>query len=158
MRRPGERSARIACSIDQRAVSGNAGEGSSPTIRLMPREQPVTPEELLTDSVLGRSVYARVRRAVSDLGDFQVRTTKSQIVFQRRRGFAYLWLPGTYLKHPRAEVVLSIALPRPVDSPRFKEVAHPSPRLWQHHLEIAASEDVDAEVKRWLEEAYASAA
>jgi hypothetical protein len=29
-----------------------------------------------------------------DLGEFEVRTSKSQIACRRKRGFGYLWLPG----------------------------------------------------------------
>jgi hypothetical protein len=63
-----------------------------------------------------------------------------------------------YLRAPQAEVVLSIAMDRELTSPRFKEVAHPSPRTWQHHLEIRDVADVDDEIKAWLREAYVHAA
>jgi hypothetical protein len=49
-----------------------------------------------------------------------------------------------------ADVVLSFALERRDPSPRFKEVAHPSPKHWMHHLEIHDVEDVDDEVVGWL--------
>lgn len=114
----------------------------------------MTPDEFLGDSVLGARVFAAVRRVLADRDDVEVRTTKSQIAFRRRRGFAYLWRPGMYLGAPQSEVVLSIALDRELTSPRFKEVAHPSPRTWQHHLEIGDVTDLDAEVNAWLREAY----
>src|SRR5690606_2402390 len=95
--------------------------------------------------------------ALRDMGDVEVAATKSQVAFRRRRGFAYLWLPGMYLSKPQAEVVLSIALPRAVDSPRWKEVAHPSTNFWQHHLEIQSVDDVDDEVVAWLVEAAEAA-
>jgi hypothetical protein len=103
--------------------------------------------------VTAKSVYEKVRRALSDLGPFETRTSKSQIAFRRRRGFAYLWLPGQYLHGPHADVVLSIALDRHVRSPRFKEVVHPSPGHWMHHLELAGPDQVDSEVIGWLREA-----
>lgn len=46
-----------------------------------------------------------------------------------------MWMPGRYLAHPSTEVVLSVALPRHVPSPRFKEVVHPTAQQWLHHLE-----------------------
>jgi len=58
-----------------------------------------------------------------------------------------------YLANPNAEVVLSIALGRHDDSPRFKEVAHPSPKHWIHHLEVGDIDEVDNEVAAWLIEA-----
>ena len=83
--------------------------------------------------------------------------TKSQIAFRRRRGFAYLWAPGMYLAHPGAESVLSIASPVRIRSRRWKEVVRPSPRVWMHHLEIHAVEDIDDEVVSWLRKAYEAA-
>lgn len=113
----------------------------------------MTPEEFFVDSPLGRAVFGRVEAVLRDVGDVEVAVSKSQVAFRRRRGFAYLWLPGRYLSRPPAEVVLSIALPRAVDSPRWKEVAHPSAKFWQHHLEIQSVDDVDDEVVAWLVEA-----
>jgi hypothetical protein len=94
-----------------------------------------------------------VRTQLADLGGAEVRTTKSQVAFRRRRGFAYLWLPGRYLAHPAADVVRSVALGRRDESPRWKEVAHPSAAHWIHHLEITDPGQVDGEVEAWLEEA-----
>lgn len=117
----------------------------------------MTPDEYLADSALGRAVFASVQGIISSFGDVEVRTTRSQIAFRRRRGFAYVWLPGQYLTRPAAEVVLSIALDREVSSPRFKEVAHPAGHIWQHHLEITDVADLDDEVRAWLHAAYAAA-
>ena len=94
---------------------------------------------------------------VEQHGPFEVRVSKSQVAFWRKRGFAYLWRPGQYLKHPQAEVVLSIALGRLVESARFKEVAHPTPAHWIHHLEIHNLTDLDNEVADWLRVAAAEA-
>jgi hypothetical protein len=117
----------------------------------------VTPEEFLADSSLGRAVFETVHRITSSFGEVDVRTTPSQITFRRRRGFAYVWLPGRYLARPQAEVVLSIALDRELTSPRFKEVAHPATRIWQHHLEVTDITGLDDEVRAWLRSAYDAA-
>jgi hypothetical protein len=63
-------------------------------------------------------------------------------------------------RHLRTDVpaVLSIALPRRIDSARFKEIVHPSPHIWMHHLELRTADDLDAEVAGWLTEAYEAAA
>jgi hypothetical protein len=103
---------------------------------------------------LGIAAYRRVRSIVESFGPVSVRVTKSQLAFRRRRGFAWLWLPGRWLTNPDAEVVLSIALDRHHASPRFKEVVQPAPRVWMHHLELRAPSDIDAEVVEWLREAY----
>ena len=58
----------------------------------------MAPEDLLDGHLLAKSVYDKVRSCLVDLGKHEVRTSKSQIAFRRKRGFAYLWLPGQYLK------------------------------------------------------------
>ncbi len=113
----------------------------------------VRPEEFFAAHPVALAVFDRVRQIVESLGPVDIRTTKSQVSFRRRRGFAYLWLPGQYLARPTAEVVLSVALGRHDPSPRFKEVVHVSPQHWMHHLEINDSHDIDDEVAGWLREA-----
>jgi hypothetical protein len=102
---------------------------------------------------VGLLVHDRVRALLTGVPGVETRVTRSQVAFRRRRGFAWLWLPGRYLGNPTAELVLSLALGRHEESARFKEVVHPSSRHWIHHLEVRAVEDVDDEVAAWLREA-----
>jgi hypothetical protein len=111
------------------------------------------PEDFFAGHPIGLAAFERVRSTVAELGDVEVRTTKSQVAFRRRRGFAFLWLPGRYLRSPAAEVVLTVALGRHDASPRWKEVVHPSSRQWIHHLELTSPDDIDDEVQAWLLEA-----
>lgn len=111
------------------------------------------PADLLDGHTVATAVYAKVRSCLDGIGTLEVRTTKSQIAFRRKRGFAYLWLPGQYLRNPAAEVVLSIALGRHDLSSRFKEVVHPAERHWMHHLELEGPDDIDDQVVAWLREA-----
>jgi Domain of unknown function (DUF5655) len=112
----------------------------------------VTPQEFFAASDTGLAVFERVEEVLRDTGT-EVRVTPSQVAFHRRRGFAWLWLPGRYLTHPTAEVVLSVALGRADPSPRWKEVVHPSRLHWVHHLELRDAAEVDGEVAGWLTEA-----
>lgn len=114
---------------------------------------PQTPEELFAAYPVPLAVVDRVRQVLTAWPDVEVRTSRSQVSYRRRRGFAYVWRPGQYLGRPAAPAVLSIALGRADPSPRFKEVVHPAPRHWLHHLEITTAGEVDAEVAAWLAEA-----
>ena len=116
------------------------------------------PEAFLEGLPLGLDVLARLRAALGDVPGVTLRTSKSQIAFRRRRSFAWLWLPGQYLRKPAADLVLSIGLGRRVSSSRWKEVAHPAAAHWIHHLEIRAPAEIDAEVLEWLHEAAERAA
>jgi hypothetical protein len=113
----------------------------------------MTPEEHVAGHPLALAVFGAVRDLIDAMGGAEVRTTKSQVAFRRRRVFAYLWLPGRYLTDPASGVVLSIVLGRHDPSPRWKQVAHPSPKVWMHHLEVIDIAEIDDEVAAWLREA-----
>lgn len=117
-----------------------------------------TPEDRAVDAFFtghptAAAVFARVRSVLDAAGGCTVRVSRSQVGFRRRRGFAYLWLPGQYLARPGSEVILTVALGRRDSSPRWKEVVHPARAHWMHHLEIHDPTDVDDEVAQWLREA-----
>jgi hypothetical protein len=113
------------------------------------------PGALFADQPFALTVVDRVRGIVASIGEAAIRTTKSQIAFRRRRGFAYLWPP--VIGDRGVEIVLSIALGRCDPSPRFKQVAHPAPRVWMHHMEIRDLAQLDDEVRAWLREAFEDA-
>lgn len=122
----------------------------------MPR-QPDPVDEFFAGAPLGRELFAAVLQAIEAIGPADVRVTKSQVAFRRRRGFAWVWRPGRYVSSD-VPAVLSFALPEPIASARFKEVAHPSPRVWMHHLELRSTGEVDDEVRGWLALAWSAAA
>jgi hypothetical protein len=112
-----------------------------------------SPQEFFADQPLGLAAFDRVVEMLAPVGTVEVRVSKSQVAFRRKRGFAYLWLPGRYLSRPGADVVLSIALGRHVESSRWKQVVEPAPGQWMHHLEITNVSDLDDDVSQWLREA-----
>lgn len=118
----------------------------------------VTPEEFLAGTDSGIAVFRWAQSVLADGGfDFTVSTSKSQVAFGRRRGFAYLWLPGRYLRRPNVDVVLSLALSRELTSGRFKEITRSAPAIWMHHLEIHSIDELDDEIAAWLREAAEAA-
>ncbi|MBN2840322.1 MAG: hypothetical protein JXP37_05125 [Coriobacteriia bacterium] len=104
-----------------------------------------------------RLLFDAVRAHVEDIGDVEIRVTKSQVAFARRIGFAYVWMPGQYLGETDVPLVLTVALRRRDTSPRWKQVIEPTPGRFTHHLELRSSAEVDAEVHDWLAEAWALA-
>lgn len=119
-----------------------------------------TPEQVFSGSPRGLELCHAVERLLATTAPATMRATmratKSQVAFRGKRGFAYLWWPGRYLDSD-IPAVLSIALPRRIDSTRFKEVASPSPGVWMHHLELHTVDELDAEVADWLREARENA-
>lgn len=111
------------------------------------------PEDLFAGHPVALAVLSRVRVILEAAGPVAVRASASQVAFRRARGFAWLWRPGQYLRGDVAPVVLSIGLGRHDPSARWKDVVHPSPRHWIHHLEIGDPAEVDEAVAAWLLEA-----
>ena len=97
-------------------------------------------------------------RAIAAAGPSTTRTTRSQISFRRRRGFAWIWAPQQYLGSGSAPVALALAFPRHVRSRRWKEVAEPRPGWFMHHLEVRRASDIDRQVRRWIRAAWEGAA
>lgn len=103
---------------------------------------------------LGARTFGWTSGVVAGLGPAVVRLTSTQVAFRHRIGFAWIWLPGTWLTHPDATVVLSLGLRQQVDSPRWKQVVEPYPGRWMHHLEVSDPADLDEQVAGWLTSAY----
>jgi hypothetical protein len=114
-----------------------------------------TVEELFPHPV-GLAVFRAVTEAVDAIGEHEVRVSRSQVAFRRRRGFAYVWRPGQYVRSD-VPAVLSLALPYELHADRFKQVVHPSAHVWMHHLELGSAAEVDDQVRGWLVEAFEAA-
>ena len=117
----------------------------------------MTVDEFLTGQSDSRRIFDALHAAVDAIGPVEVRVTKSQVAFRRRRAFAFAWRPGAYLRGQVAPLVLTLALRRRDPSPRWKEVVEPYPGRFTHHLELRSPTEIDDEVRAWLEEAWAAA-
>lgn len=117
----------------------------------------MTPEEFFAGQALPQELFAAIRQEVEALGKLSIRVTKSQIAFRRRRGFAWVWIPGRYLKGRMAPLVLTLSLPCRDRSPRWKEIVEPVPGRFTHHLELYTPGDVDEQVQGWLRQAWEAA-
>jgi hypothetical protein len=122
----------------------------------MSDDAPRSPEELFDGFPEGLAIFRRVQQAVSAIGEASVAVTRSQVTFRRRKAFAFVWRPGQYVSSG-VPAVLSIAMPYEVTSDRFKEIAHPAPTVWMHHLELRGVSEVDDQVRGWLVNAYENA-
>ena len=118
--------------------------------------QPIAGEEFFAPDKKAVSIYRALARSLVGLEGVEVLASKSQVAFRARRVFAYAWAPKHYLKRD-VPVVVSLALREELRSSRFKEVAHPSPSTWMHHLELRLVKDVDSELIAWIKRAYEEA-
>ena len=118
----------------------------------------MTLDEFFDGQVESRRIFEILRRAVDAIGPAELRVTKSQVAFRRRKAFAWAWMPGSYLRGKHAPLVLTLSLQDRNSSPRWKEIVEPAPGRFTHHLELYATADIDDEVRTWLQEAWSAAA
>jgi len=112
-----------------------------------------SPEELFAGYPDGLAICRRVQQVLSAVGEVSVAVTTSQVAFRHRRTVALVWRPGQYVSSS-VPAVLSIPLPYEITSDRFKEIAHPAPTVWMHHLEVREVSEIDDEVCGWLADAH----
>jgi hypothetical protein len=101
-----------------------------------------------------RPIFDALAVAISCIGSAEVRVTRSQVAFWRKHPFAWAWVPGQYLKHAQAPLVLTVALRRRDPSPRWKQIVEPAPGRFTHHLELHAAAEIDDAVRSSLREAW----
>jgi hypothetical protein len=114
----------------------------------------MTLDEFFAGRLVSRQLFDAVAQVIAGLGPVEVRVSKSQVAFRRRKSFAFAWIPGMYLARNDVPLVLSIGLSRQDASPRWKQVVEPTPGHYIHHLELRSREEVDAQVAGWLHEAW----
>jgi hypothetical protein len=104
-----------------------------------------------------RQLFDVLRSTIESIGSAELRVTKSQVAFRRRRAFAWAWIPGKYLGGRGAPLVLTVSLYQRDTSPRWKEIVEPTPGRFTHHLELYSTDDIDDEVRAWLWQAWTEA-
>ena len=102
-------------------------------------------------------LFEVLRSAIEDLGPVEMRITKSEVAFCRKKAFAWAWTPGRYLHGKHALLVLTLGFRQRDASPRWKEIVEPKPGRFTHHLELHSTTDIDDEVRTWLQAAWAAA-
>jgi hypothetical protein len=94
-----------------------------------------------------RALFDAVVAAIRTIGPVKVIPEKTRIAFQVRMSFAQItprrsWLDG------------HLVLARRLEHPRFRKVETFSPRNHLHAFRISTVDEIDAEMRSWLAEAY----
>lgn len=118
----------------------------------------MTLDEYFSGFVEARGIFDVFCAKVGAASLVELRVTKSQVAFRRRRGFAWMWIPGKYLRGCVAALVLTLAFQYRHPSPRWKEIVEPLPGRFVHHIELHPVVDIDDELCRWFQEAWEAAA
>lgn len=98
------------------------------------------------------SLYRAIEAMVEEVcPDCSVRVQKSQISFTGRHLFAMVSLP----RRKRDEGLLfTLGLGRPLASPRVAYQSEPYPGRFTLHIPVTRPEELDAELRAWLQEAW----
>jgi len=111
-------------------------------------------DEFFSGFIGSRLVFDALAECIEKLGPVELRVTKSQVAFYRRKAFAWAWIPARYLPHATAPLVLSLSFRQRDPSPRWKEIVEPAAGRFMHHLELYSPDQLDAELQAWLQEAF----
>ena len=114
--------------------------------------------EFFKDQETSRQLFEAINNIVQTFGVAELRVTRSQIAFRRRKAFAWVWMPGKYLRGKTAPLVLTLSFRLRDPSPRWKEIVEPAPGRFTHHLELYSTEEIDDQIRNWLHEAWLNAA
>jgi len=117
-----------------------------------------TPSDLdrfFQDQPVARQLFDGLLSMGREIGAVEMKITRSQIAFLRAKPFAWAWRPGQYLAgHKTAPLVLSLVFPYQDPSPRWKQIVEPARGRFMHHLELFSLDDLDDEVRHWLQCAW----
>ena len=95
------------------------------------------------------ALYRAFEQAVLGLGDdVEIEAVKGRVEFRARIRFAGCTIQRKGLR-------CAVLLPRVLPHPRFVRIESPMPTQHPHYFRIDGPEDLDGEVRAWLEEAYA---
>ena len=94
-----------------------------------------------------RALFEHVVAALRTIGPFRILPEKTRIAFQVRMSFAQVtprqkWLDG------------HVVLARRLEHPRFCRIATFSPRNHMHAFRLTQANEIDADFRAWLAEAY----
>ena len=94
-----------------------------------------------------RALFDDVAGAIRRIGAVQILSKKTRIAFQMRMSFAQVTPKSKWLG---SHVILA----RRFEHPRFRKIQTISPRNHVHSFRITSPDDINAEFKSWLTEAY----
>ena len=98
-----------------------------------------------------RDMFERLQSMAAACGPIHTIPQKTRVVFQVRMRFLALY--------PRTSTLLcGFVFARRLEHPRFEKILSVGPRSHVHDLRLASLDEIDADVRRWMREAYASGA
>ena len=102
------------------------------------------------------ALYEALSERIAALGAYSALVRRTQISLKNRWVFACVSLLRVLPKRllPPHDLVLSLGLPYPLDSPRIAVKAEARPGRWTHHIVLSSPSALDAELLDWIGQAY----
>ena len=98
--------------------------------------------------------FGQKHRMDACMPEASVKVQKSQISFYDRHLFAAASIPLRRKKNwPNTCLLVTFGLSHRVEDPRISVAVEPYPNRWTHHVLISESDQIDAQLMAWLEEA-----
>ena len=97
-----------------------------------------------------RATYAAIVEAARKLGKVEEDPKKTSIHLVRSSAFA-----GVAVQ--KQALILTLKAEKRIQSPRVRRAEQASAQRWHLEVRLTSPEEVDAELRRWLAEAYALA-
>lgn len=94
-----------------------------------------------------REIYEAVLEAARKFGPVAEDPKKTSIHLNRKTAFA-----GIQTRHEF--LILTVKAAADIDSPRVAKREQASANRWHHEIKLHRPDEVDAELKNWLENAY----
>jgi len=94
-----------------------------------------------------RALYERLVSLLRTFGPIEVDPKKTSIHLNRKSALAGVETRRNYL-------LLNIKSDHQIKSPRIEKAEQVSAKRFHHKVRISSPEDLDAELKTWLKEAY----
>ena len=133
----------------------NVTHGFANTIVSLSKEQNDTPEDLVEKQYVGKEnllpIYKKLISFVTGLGsDVKIAPKKTSVSVIRKRQFALI-KPAT-----KTRIDLGLKL---IDVPTTERLENSGPfgTMCTHRVKVSDAEEIDAELKNWLQEAYEKA-
>ena len=133
----------------------NVTHGFANTIVSLSKEQNDTPEDLVENQYVGKEnllpIYKKLISFVTGLGsDVKIAPKKTSVSVIRKRQFALI-KPAT-----KTRIDLGLKL---IDVPTTERLENSGPfgTMCTHRVKVSDAEEIDAELKNWLQEAYEKA-
>ncbi|GGC73007.1 hypothetical protein GCM10011387_28150 [Pedobacter quisquiliarum] len=111
---------------------------------------PQLAEFLSRKSAHSKLLLAHLVSAFDEIGEVHVHATKTMVGFRRRRNFAYI------IQFGKGFIDFLLPFKEPFeDNLCFRKISQlPGEQTYNHHIRIMAAEDINEEVRFYMQKAY----